>query len=404
MEKITFEQVQEANALLSKILTPTPLIYNEWLSRSYGCEVYLKLESVQPIGSFKIRGATYKISKLTDAERKKGVIAASAGNHAQGVAWGAKYFHTSALIVMPETAPLTKITNTQALGATVHLEGESYDDSFQAAQRIMKETGRTYVHAFHDADVIAGQGTTALEILAQCPKADYVVTSIGGGGLLSGMGTVFRKLAPDLKLIGCQATHCSSMVESLKAHTLVQVPFQPTFADGIAVKTANPDLFKILGEVVDLVFESDDDEIAMNVLRLMEKAKIMVEGSGAIVLGALDRFQKELQGKKVVFVVSGGNIDVNLVSRIIEKGLIKSGRRVHVKVTISDRPGSLSKLTTLIGSSKANILQAMHDRSEQSVRLDETEVELMLETRGPEHTQEVISALREHCKKVQVIL
>ena len=404
MEKVTFDDVQNANELLSKILTPTPLIYNEWLSRAYGCEVYLKLESMQPIGSFKIRGATYKISKLTEVERKKGVIAASAGNHAQGVAWGAKYFNTSALIVMPETAPLMKVSNTQALGATVHLEGDSYDDSYQAAQRIMAETGRTYVHAFHDPAVIAGQGTAALEILAQCPDVDFVVGSMGGGGWMSGMGIVFKKLSPKVKMIGCQASSCSSMVESIRAHKVVTVPFQGSFADGIAVKSANPDMLKILDEVVDFVFESNDDEIAMNVLRLMEKAKVVVEGSGAIVLGALDRFQKELQGKKVVFTLSGGNIDVNLVSRIIDKGLIKSGRRVHVKVTISDRPGSLSKLTTLIGSSKANILQAMHDRSEMSVRFDETEVELMLETRGPEHTQEVIQALEKHCKKVHVIL
>lgn len=403
MQKIGLEEIQQAEKVLSRILTPTPLIRNEWLSILYGCEVYFKLETAQPVGSFKIRGATYRISALTDAEKKVGVISASAGNHAQGVAWGARYYHTSSLIVMPETAPLTKITNTQALGATVHLEGENYDESFQAAQRITAETGRTYVHAFHDPMVIAGQGTTGLEILSQLPDVDFVVASMGGGGLCAGMGTVFKALKPSVKLIGCQSENASSMVASISSHHVVEKAFQNTFADGIAVKRANPDMFEILNEVVDETFTSDEEEMAMNVLRFMEKAKILVEGSGAIVLGALDRFQKEMSGKKVVFVVSGGNIDVNLISRIIDRGLIRSGRRLHMRVQISDRPGSLSKLTGLIASLKANILQAVHDRSEMKIRLDETEVELMLETRGPEHSQEVITALEKNCNKVTVI-
>ena len=403
MEKVTAENVENAYTLLEKILSPTPLIKNEWLSQHYGCEVFLKLETAQPIGSFKIRGASHRISKLTDAEKKNGVIAASAGNHAQGVAWGAKRFNTNALIVMPETAPLTKVLNTQALGATVHLEGENYDESFAIAKKIAAETGRTYIHAFHDPHVIAGQGTVAIEILNQCPDVDFVVSSIGGGGLIAGMGLIFRKHAPKVKLIGCQATNCPSMVVSLQNHKITETESLATFADGIAVRKANPDLFTILENVVDETFESDDEEIAMNVLRFMEKAKIVVEGSGAIVLGALDRYPDQMQGKKVVLVISGGNIDVNLLSRIIDRGLMRSGRRIHLSVTISDRPGSLSKLTSLIASLKANILQAVHDRSEMSIRLDETDVELMLETRGPDHSAEVITALQGHCKKVTVI-
>lgn len=403
MQKIGLEDIQAAQKVLEKILTPTPMIRNEWLSILYGCEVYFKLETAQPVGSFKIRGATYRISALTEAEKKVGVIAASAGNHAQGVAWGARFYHTSSLIVMPETAPLTKITNTQALGATVHLEGENYDESFQAAQRIIGETGRTYVHAFHDPMVIAGQGTTGLEIIAQLPDVDFVVASIGGGGLCAGMGIALKALKPSVKLIACQSENASSMIASLTRHHVVEKSFQNTFADGIAVKKANPDMYEILNQVVDETFTSDEEEMAMNVLRFMEKAKILVEGSGAIVLGALDRFQKEMAGKKVVFVVSGGNIDVNLISRIIDRGLIRSGRRLHMRVQISDRPGSLSKLTGLIASLKANVLQAVHDRSEMKIRLDETEVELMLETRGPEHSQEVITALEKDCNKVTVI-
>lgn len=402
MKKVTLADIQKAHQVLTPILTETPLIKNEWLSDLYRCEVYLKLETMQPIGSFKIRGATYKISQLTEAERKKGVIAASAGNHAQGVAWGARHFNTDALIVMPETAPLMKIQNTKALGAKVHLEGENYDESFQAAQRIAKETGRTYVHAFHDAAVIAGQGTVAIEVLEQCPDVDFIVSSIGGGGLLTGVGVAVKAMKPEVKLIGCQAQNAASMAKSLQAHHLEQADFKGTFADGISVKSANPEVFEQLNTLVDEVFESPEDEIAMNVLRFMEKAKLVVEGSGAIVLGALDRFQGQMKNKKVVLLVSGGNIDVNLVSRIIDSGLMRSGRRVHLKVMISDRPGSLSKLTSLIGSLKANILQATHDRSERSLKLDETEVELMLETRGPEHTDEVVAALEAHCRKVTI--
>jgi threonine dehydratase len=403
MEKITIEKINQAAAVLSKILTPTPLIRNEWLSKNFGCEVFLKLETMQPIGSFKIRGATYKISQLSEADRKKGVIAASAGNHAQGVAWGARYFNANALIVMPETAPLMKIQNTRELGAEVHLEGDNYDESYQVAQRIVKESGRIYVHAFHDETVIAGQATTALEILSQCPDVDYVVSSIGGGGLTAGIGIVLKKLKPAVKLIGCQAQNASAMTKSISKKQITESEYKGTFADGIGVQKANPDLFKILNEVVDQVFEADEDEIASSVLQFMEKAKIMVEGSGAIVLGALPRFRDEMQGKKVVLVVTGGNIDVNLVSRIIDRGLMRTGRRVHLRVQISDRPGSLSKLTALIAALKANVLQAVHDRSELKIRLDETEVELMLETRGQEHTNEVIKSLEEHCRKVTVI-
>ena len=403
MEKVTLKDIEKAQSVLGSILTPTPLIKNDLLSALYECEVFLKLETLQPIGSFKIRGATYKIANLSDAEKKSGVIAASAGNHAQGVAFGARHFGVSSLIVMPETAPLMKVVNTQALGAEVRLEGDNYDECFEAAQRLAHETGRTYVHAFHDPLVIAGQGTIGLEILSQCPDVDVVVASIGGGGLCAGLGTVLKTKKPSVKLIGCQAQSTSPMATSLEKHAITNVPCTGTFADGISVKTVNPDMFNLLETLVDEVFTSDEEEIAMNVLRFMEKAKLVVEGSGAIVLGALDHFRRQLKGKKVVLVVSGGNIDVNLVSRIIDRGLIRSGRRLHLKVQMSDRPGSLSKLTALLAALKSNILQTIHDRSEKNIRLDETEVELLLETRGPEHSREVIEALQKHCKRVNVM-
>jgi threonine dehydratase len=401
--KITLKDIESAQETLSPILPVTPLVRNDVLSRLYGCEVYLKLETLQPIGSFKIRGATYRISKLTDEERKRGVIAASAGNHAQGVAWGARHFETSALIVMPETAPLMKVTSTRNLGASIHLEGNYYDESYLAAQRIMRETGRTYVHAFQDPWVIAGQGTLGLEILSQLPDVDVVVTSIGGGGLCAGMGTALKAMRPGIKIIACQSSNVSSMARSLESKALVESPNLGTLADGIAVQKADAEMLSLLLPLVDEVFTADEEEIAMNVLRFMEKCKILAEGSAAIILGALDRYQDKLEGKKVVLVVCGGNIDVNLISRIIDRGLIRSGRRIHLRVRILDRPGSLSKLTTLIGSLKANILQAIHDRSEMKIRLDETEVELTLETRGPDHSAEVIAALERECRNVEVV-
>jgi threonine dehydratase len=403
MEPVTYASIEAAWKVLHPILPVTPLIRNEWLSKRYECDVYLKLETAQAIGSFKIRGASYRISLLSEEEKKKGVIAASAGNHAQGVAWGARHFKTNALIVMPDTAPLNKIQNTQALGASIHLEGENYDEAFAVAQKIAKETGRTYIHAFHDPAVISGQGTVGLEILQQCPEVDFVVGSMGGGGLVAGMGIVIKAKRPQAKVIGCQASNASSMASSIKQHKIVQTEFLGTFADGISVKAANPELFQILNSVVDDTFTCEEEEIAMNVLQFMEKAKLVVEGSGAVVLGALDRYASQIRGKKVVLVVSGGNIDVNLIARIIDRGLIRLGRRVHLKVQISDRPGSLSKLAALIGALKANVLQAIHDRSDRTIRLDETEVELMLETRGPDHSAEVIAALEKYCKRVQVL-
>ena len=400
MDQVTLEKVKHAKSILEKILPPTPLVRNEWLSTHYNCEVYLKLETAQPVGSFKIRGATYRISQLSEADRKKGIIAASAGNHAQGVAWGSRYYHTQALIVMPVTSPLMKIMNTQALGAKVHLEGDNYEQSYQAALRIAQETGRVYVHAFHDPWVIAGQGTSALEVLDQCPGVDYVVSSIGGGGWIAGLGVVFKALKPNVKVIGCQAENADSMAKSFISKKVIQSQYKGTFADGIAVQKANPEMLALLSQVVDDVFECDEDEIAMSVLRLMEQAKVVAEGSGAIVLGALDRYRDEIRGKKIVLFVSGGNIDVNLLSRIIDRGLMRSGRKVHLRVQISDRPGSLAKLTALIGDLNANILQATHDRSEMSIKFDETEVELMLETRGVHHSSEVIESLKKHCLRV----
>lgn len=401
--KVTLADIQEARKTLSALLPPTPLLYNPWLSDLYGCEVYLKLEIMQPIGSFKIRGATYKISKLSAEERARGVIAASAGNHAQGVAWGSKRLGVHPVIVMPKNAALMKVHNTRALGAEVRLEGMGYDDAYQVAQKIQAESGRTFVHPYEDPHVIAGQGTVALELLEQCPEVDVVIGSIGGGGLMAGVGTALRALKPQVEIVGCQASGAHSMIDSLRKGSAQTSLSVHTFADGIAVKRASPVMLELLKACVDVPVEADDPAIAQAVLTLMEKAKVVVEGSGALPLAVLDQQKARMHGKKVVLLVSGGNIDVNVLSRIIDVGLIRSGRRIRIHLVVRDRPGSLKRMTEIVSSTGANILQAIHDRNEPSTSLDEVDVNLVLETRTPEHGQEVVEALRKEFIGVNVL-
>jgi threonine dehydratase len=401
--EVSLAEIEVARQELRKLLPPSPLLLNPWLSEAYGCHVYLKLENMQPIGSFKIRGATYKILTLSEKERKRGVIAASAGNHAQGVAWGARRLKSHATIVMPKAASLMKVQNTRALGADVHLAGDSYLEAYEYAKKIARKTGAVYVHAFEDPAVIAGQASIGLEILDQLPDPDWVVGSIGGGGMMAGIGTAFKALSSKTKIVGCQASGAPSMVKSLRAGKIIGFDHAATFADGIAVSRASEPMRKILDNCIDLTVERSDEQIANAVLTLMEKAKVVVEGSGALPLAALDVLRNKVRRKKVVLVVSGGNIDVNLLSRIIDRGLIVSGRRIRVNVMIADRPGSLARLTELIARMGANVVQAIHDRSEPSATIDRTDVALTLETRGDAHSREVIHALRENTLRLEVV-
>jgi threonine dehydratase len=402
--QVTLADIQEAKNELHQYLPPSPLLFNPWLSEAMGCEIYLKLENMQPIGSFKIRGATYKISKLTAKQKKLGVIAASAGNHAQGVAWGSKKMGCHALIVMPKTASLMKIQNTKALGADVVLEGLNYDEAFVHAKKMSEKTGKVLIHAFEDEAIIAGQGTIALEILEQLPDADYVVGSVGGGGMMAGVATVFKALRPQTQIVACQAAQASSMIQSVRKGKAVSLNSANTFADGIAVMRASDKIRKILTDKVDQWVEVEEDDLATAVLTLLEKAKIMTEGSCAAPLAALDPIKKKIQGKKVVLIISGGNIDVNLLSRIIDRGLIRTGRRIRLNVLISDRPGSLAQLTGLIAKQGANILQAIHDRNEPSTQIGETEVALTLETRGPDHSAQLLKVLKENVLRLELKL
>jgi threonine dehydratase len=393
---VTLADIQAAKHELHQYLPPSPLLLNAWLSEAMGCQVYLKLENMQPIGSFKIRGATYKISQLSSKDRRRGVIAASAGNHAQGVAWGSRRLGVRSQIVMPRNAPLVKVQNTRALGAEVVLAGDDYNEAHTEARRLARKSGRVFVHAFEDEQVIAGQGTVGLEIVEQLEDVDAVIGAIGGGGLMAGVSTVFKEMKPEVLMIGCQAKGAASMLQSLKKGRAIKLGGVETFADGIAVKEASEPMRKFLSTRIDRMLQDDDEGIANAILMLMEKAKVISEGSGALPLAVLEQLRKPLKGKKVVLIVGGGNIDVNVLGRIIDRGLIRAGRRVRVNVVLSDRPGSLARLTELIAHQGANVLQAIHDRSEPSTHIDETEVALTLETRGPDHSRSLIQALREH--------
>lgn len=405
--KLDFAQFKKAHLTLKKIINPTPLVYNEWLSRQYDCEVYLKLENMLPIGSFKMRGATYKISQLSAAHKKQGVLAVSAGNHAQGVAWAARRFNIKATIIMPEGSPLTKIRNTEALGATVVLKGQNIEECFKVAEEMMKKKKMVFVHPFHDPMVIAGQGTVAFEMLEQLPDMDFIFSSIGGGGLVSGIGQVIKGQKSKAKIIAGQASGCSSMVDSLHAGKIVTIEKAETFADGIRVKNVNKDMFDLLGRVVDSTYAVDDEKLAWAILQLMEKARVIAEGAGALPLALFDHVYqhnpKKFKGKKIVLVICGGNIDVNLLERIIDRGLIESHRKIRISIPISDRPGVLHQLTGVIKHAGANILQVVHDREAMEAGITGTNVVFTLETKGEQHMEQLLTEMRKDFPQVRVL-
>lgn len=396
--------IKEAHLLIKKHLDPTPLVFNRWLSEKYGCEVWLKLENMQPIGSFKIRGATNKISSLTKAEKQKGVLAVSAGNHAQGVAWAAKVFSTKATIIMPANAPMTKVEATRALGANVILYGNNVEDAFKYANDLVKKTGMIFVHPFEDEKVIAGQATCALEILENQKSFDYIIASIGGGGFIAGIAYALKLHGHKAKVIGAQARGANAMVESLRKKKVIQNETSETFADGIRVRKASPEMYNILKDVVHEVHDISDEQIAFAVLELVEKARVVAEGAGALPLAVLHHLHQKnkasLKNKKVVLVISGGNIDVNLLGHIIDRGLSVSGRHLRLNIFVSDKPGTLNLLTAVIADYGGNILQVIHDHEHPKAALNEAVIELTLETKGEEHSQEIMKALTKHFPKM----
>jgi len=398
---LNVEKIQKAARRLEGVIHPTPLDFSATFSRLTGSQVYLKLENLQKTGSFKIRGAYNKICILDEASRQKGVIAASAGNHAQGVAYAATRAGITALVVMPENAPVAKVTATQGYGARVVLAGEDYDQAFAHALALQKETGATFIHSFDDSEIIAGQGTIALELLAGLPDLDAVVVPVGGGGLIAGIALAVKTLRPAVKVIGVQAKSAPAVYLFFHQRESAPPPAGRTIADGINVRRPGRLTSELIARFVDDVVLVDEEEIAEAILLLLERSKLVVEGAGAVGLAALLHGKISLPGKKVAVVLSGGNVDINVVSIIIERGLVKSGRRLKVSVLLPDQPGSLSRLLALLAAARANLISVSHDRIKPEVPLREAEVNLVLETRDADHRHLILDTLAQNGYKVK---
>ncbi len=358
-------------------------------------QVYLKPENLQYTGSFKLRGAYYKISQLTPEEKAKGVIACSAGNHAQGVALGATHNGIKSLICLPAGAPLSKVEATKALGAEVCLVPGVYDDAYRKAIELQKEHGYTFVHPFDDPLVIAGQGTIGLEIIEEMPDVEAVIVPIGGGGLISGVAFTLKKLNPNIKVYGVQAEGAPSMVRSVAQGERINLDSVSTIADGIAVKQPGVNTYEMCQKYVDEIVTVSDDEIAAAILTLIEQQKLVAEGAGAVSVAAAMFNKVPIEGKKVVCIVSGGNIDVTSLNRVITRGLVKSGRDCTINLTLSDKPGQLSKVCSIIGDLGANILSVEHQRNSANTQINGCLLSVELETRNPEHVEIIKNGLRE---------
>ncbi|WP_315152588.1 threonine ammonia-lyase [Capnocytophaga leadbetteri] len=375
---------------LQKVLLPTHLIYSPIFSEESGNQIYIKPENLQKTGAFKIRGAYNKINKLTEEEKKRGVIASSAGNHAQGVAYAARELGIKAVIVMPKTTPLIKVQSTKKYGAEVVLYGDVYDDAYQKAKELEAQEGYVFVHPFDDIDVLEGQGTIALEILEEMPDAEVIVVPIGGGGLISGIAAAAKMIKPDIKIIGVEPSGAASATEALKKNKVVTLPEANTIADGTAVKRIGDLTFNCIKQYVDEVVTVDDYELTEAFLLLAEKHKIIAENSGILPLAALKKLSE--RGKKIVPVVSGGNIDVLMISSMIGKGLISRDRIFNFAVSIPDRPGELAKITHIIADVGANIVKLAHNQFKNLSRFRDKEVLITVETNGTDHIQTLVEA------------
>jgi len=398
---VSLDDVRAALGRVRDRIYLSPCARSETLSRLTGTSAFLKLENLQMTGAYKERGALNKLLLLGEAERARGLIAASAGNHAQAVAYHAGRLGVVATIVMPETTPIMKVANTRAHGARIVLHGANYDEAYAEARRLEQAEGLTFVHPFDDPAVIAGQGTVGLEVLEQVPEAEVIVVPVGGGGLVSGIAAAAKALRPSIRIVGVEAELLPCMLAALETGRPVTLEAATTVADGIAVKRAGDLTFAHVKALVDEIVTVSEEEIASAILYLLEREKTVVEGAGAVGVAALmQRRVNGASGKNVVAVISGGNIDVNLVARIIERGLVKDGRLVRVVVALQDKPGQLAKVSSIIAHHRANVIEVHHTRAFAS-RFGDTTLQLTLETRGPEHVDEILVALRERGYQVE---
>jgi threonine dehydratase len=393
MSTVTIADVEAARARIASAIYLSPCAYSETFSKLTGAKVFFKLENLQMTGSFKERGALNKILGLSAEERARGVIAASAGNHAQGVSYHATRQGLRAEICMPVTTPLIKVTATRGYGGEVVLHGANYDEAFEEAKRRQAERGLTFIHPFDDDAVIAGQGTIGLELIEQNPYLDAVVVPIGGGGLCAGIAVAMKETNPKIKVYGVQTARLPSMQRAVAEGKPVALPAATTIADGIAVRRAGERTLPLVQKYLDGIVTVDEEESANAILLLLEREKTVAEGAGAAAAAALVHRKLELAGKKVALLVSGGNIDVNFLSRIIERGLVKDGRLVRLRLHVPDHPGALHRLTGVIAGTRANVIEITHDRAYFGVSLGDTLIDITLETRGTVHIDELLAAL-----------
>ena len=387
------EDFIKAKEKLSKVLLETHLIYSPIFSKESGNKVFIKPENLQKTGSFKIRGAYNKISNLTDAERKRGVIASSAGNHAQGVAYAAKESGIKAVIVMPKSTPLIKVESTKQYGAEVILYGDVYDDAYKKAKELEEKEGYVFVHPFNDEDVLDGQGTIALEILEELPETDIILVPIGGGGLISGIACAAKILKPEIKIIGVEPEGAASAYEAIKENKIVELKEANTIADGTAVKKIGDLNFEYIKKYVDEIITVSDYELMEAFLLLVEKHKIIAENSGILSVAATKKIKEK--NKKVVSVISGGNIDVLMISSMINKGLIRRDRIFNFSVNIPDKPGELAKVVDLIAELGANVVKLEHNQFKNLSRFKDVELQVTVETNGSEHIKNLVQTFEE---------
>jgi threonine dehydratase len=397
-EKMTLEKFEEACEAVGQVTLDTSLIYSDYFSERTGGKVYLKPENRQRTGAYKVRGAYYKISTLSDEERAKGLITASAGNHAQGVAYAAKRFGAKAVIVMPTTTPLIKVNRTKALGAEVVLHGDVYDEACARALELAAEHGYTFIHPFDDPDVATGQGTIAMEIIKDLPLVDIILVPVGGGGLAAGVSTLVKMLKPGTKVIGVEPEGAACLKASLEAGKVVTLPEVSTIADGTAVKTPGTQIFPYLQKNLDEVITVPDSDLVVSFLDMVENHKMIVENSGLLTVAALK--QINCKGKKVVSILSGGNMDVITMSSVVQQGLIMRDRIFTISVRLPDKPGELHKVSGIIAGVNGNVIKLEHNQFVSINRNAAVELRITLEAFGTEHKKQIIKALSDNGYKV----
>ncbi|RZT01977.1 threonine ammonia-lyase [Cuneatibacter caecimuris] len=400
-EELTLEKFEEAYETVTKVTNETKLVYSEYFSSQTGNKVYFKPENMQYTGAYKLRGAYYKISTLTEEERSRGLITASAGNHAQGVAYAAKAFGCKAVIVMPTTTPLIKVNRTKSYGAEVVLSGDVYDEAYDCACRLAEEHGYTMIHPFNDLDVATGQGSIAMEIIKELPTVDYILCPIGGGGLCTGVSTLAKLLNPKIRVIGVEPAGASCMQASLEAGHVVTLPSVDTIADGTAVKTPGDKLLPYIQSNVDEIITVEDKDLIVAFLDMIENHKMVVENSGLLTVAALH--QMKVHNKKIVSILSGGNMDVITMSSVVQHGLIQRGRIFTVSVLLPDKPGELQKVAGVIAQAKGNVIKLEHNQFVSINRNAAVELRITLEAYGNDHKQQIVCELEKEGYRPKIV-